>query len=294
MKRVLDHIAVCSERFAQVPMFGYLRDKSIDPQQRLCFMPMMAHFVFSFMDINRYILRNEALDTPLQRILNTHTYEDATHWPWWIRDMKNAGFDKTCNFTEAMLFVWSEATRRSRLLTYDIISIVARAKPVQLLAIVETIEATGYRFGSTTAEVCREIANNHFSYLGEKHLSVESGHAMGTEEIMSYLEEIQLSDEELADTIALVNKLFKAFTDFVGEMYDWATTHDLNELRSQRFFRERANNRANRPMNTQELTQELTQNGGPQPGVPQPGAPQPGNTLLPVRPNPTQHDNSRC
>jgi hypothetical protein len=27
-------------------------------EQELCFMPMMAHFVLSFMDVNRYILRN--------------------------------------------------------------------------------------------------------------------------------------------------------------------------------------------------------------------------------------------
>jgi len=263
MKRVLEHITVCSERFAQEPMFRYLKDKSIDPEQRLCFMPMMAHFVFSFMDINKYILRNEALDTPLQRIINTHTYEDATHWPWWIRDMKNAGLDKTCSFTEAMLFIWSEATRRSRMLTYDIISIVARATPAQLLAVVETVESTGYKFGSTTAEVCREIADNSFFYLGNKHLSVESGHTMGTEKIMSYLEAIEFSDQELEETIALVDKLYRAFTNFIAEMYDWVTSHDLRALQTQSFYRERANNRSHRPPNTQELTQELAQHGAP-------------------------------
>jgi hypothetical protein len=255
MKRVLAHIAVRSERFAQEPMFRYLRDKSIDPEQRLCFMPMMAHFVFSFMDINKYILRNEALDSPLQRMINTHTYEDATHWPWWIRDMKNAGLDKTCSFTEAMLFVWSEATRRSRMLTYDIIAMASKATPNQLLAIVETVESTGNKFQGTTAEVCEEIENNQFSYLGHKHLSVESGHTMGTPEVMSYLEGIEFSDEELTETIAMVDKLFRGFTSFVAEMYEWVTTHNLPELQTRSFFRERANNRISRPLGTQEIPQ---------------------------------------
>jgi hypothetical protein len=255
MKRVLAHITVCSERFAQEPMFRYLRDKSIDPKQRLCFMPMMAHFVFSFMDINKYIFRNEALNTPLQRVINIHTYEDATHWPWWIRDMKNADLDKACSLTEAMLFVWSEATRRSRMLAYDIIAITAQVTPNQLLAIVETVEATGNKFQSTTAEVCQEIDGNPFVYLGHKHLSAESGHHVGTDGIIGYLEAIEFSDRELAETIALVDRLFRAFTNFVAEMYDWVTSHDLRELQMRPFFREKANNKVSRPLDTNELAQ---------------------------------------
>ena len=255
MKRVLAHITVCSERFAQEPMFRYLRDKTIDPEQRLCFMPMMAHFVFSFMDFNKYILRNEALDTPLQRLINVHTYEDATHWPWWLRDMRSAGLDKTCSFTEAMLFTWSEATRRSRMLVYELIAIAARATPHQLLAIVETVESTGYRFQSTTAEVCREIDDNPFVYYGNRHLGVESGHFMGTDKAISYIEAIELSDRETLETTALVDRLYRAFTDFVAEMCDWVSSHDLRELRVQPFFREKPTNKVSRPLPPKEPTQ---------------------------------------
>jgi len=196
MKRVLVHIAARGERFAQEPMFRYLQDKTIAPEQRLCFMPMMAHFVFSFMDVNKYILRNEALNTSFQRLINIHTYEDASHWPWWVRDMKTAGLDKTCSFTDAMLFAWSEVTHKSRMLTYDFIAIASRATPTQLLAIVETVESTGYKFLSTTAEVCKEIDGTPFVYYGSKHAHVESGHHMGTDEAIDYLEAIELSDRE--------------------------------------------------------------------------------------------------
>jgi hypothetical protein len=263
MKRVLAHITARSEVFAQEPMFQYLRNKDIAPEQRLAFMPMMAHFVFSFMDVNMYILRNEALDTPFQRLINIHTYEDASHWPWWIRDMKSAGFDKACSLTDAMQFTFSEATRRSRMLTYDFIATAAKATPTQLLAIVETVESTGYQFLSTTAEVCREIDHNPFVYYGSKHSDVESGHHMGTDEVVGYLETIELSDQELEETKALVDGLYRSYTEFVGEMYDWVMSHDLGELLSQPFFRERVTGQVSRPLNPTELIQRGSPVMGP-------------------------------
>lgn len=253
MRRILAHINACSERFAQEPMFRYLRDERIDPEQRLCFMPMMAHFVFSFMDMNKYILRNEGCDTAYQRLINIHTYEDATHWPWWVSDMKAAGLDKTCSFTDAMLFTWSEATRRSRMLTYDFIAIAARATPVQLLAIVETVESTGYKFLSTTADVCRQLDRSPYVYYGSTHSNVESGHHMGTENAIHYLEAIALSDAEFEDTRALVDRLYRAYTAFVAEMYDWVCSHERGELRGAAFYPERVIGEASRPLNAQEL-----------------------------------------
>jgi hypothetical protein len=258
MRRILAHIRTGTDHAVQAPLFRYLRDESIDPEQRICFMPMMAHFVFSFMDVNKYILRNEALDTPHQRLVNIHSYEDATHWPWWVRDMKAAGLDKTCSFTDAMLFTWSEATRRSRMLTYDFIAIAAQATPTQLLAIVETVESTGYAFLSTTAEVCSKISGNPYVYYGNKHSNVESGHHMGTENALSYLENIELSDEDFESTKALVDRLYRSYAAFGDELYDWIRSHDLGEIRSAAFFDEKVTGEVSRPLNAQELSDHRT------------------------------------
>jgi hypothetical protein len=258
MRRILAHITDRSEQFAKEPMFQYLRDESVDPEQRICFMPMMAHFVFSFMDVNMYIIRKEGVDTPYQRLVNIHSYEDATHWPWWINDMKRAGLDKTCTFTDAMLFAWSTATRRSRMLTYDFIAIAAKASPKQLLAIVETVESTGYKFLSTTAEVCKTIPKNPYLYYGSKHSNVESGHHMGTDDAIDYLETIELSDEEFSETKALVDRLYQAYTDFVAEMFDWVQSHSVLELRQATFFQERVSGQVSRPLNAEELLRHGT------------------------------------
>lgn len=253
MRHVLDYIRVRSERFAQEPMFEYLRDDRIPTEQRICFMPMMAHFVFSFMDVNQYILRNEAIDTPYQRLVNIHSYEDASHWPWWVRDMKSAGLDKSCSFTDAMLFAWSDATRRSRMLTYDVIAIVTKATPIQLLAIVETIESTGSKFLSTTAEVCGQLDPNPYIYYGGRHANVESGHHMGTDGAVGYLEAIELSSEDRRETLAIVDRLYQAYTDFVAEMHAWVLGHDLAELQRGPFFHERVTGEVSRPLTSEEL-----------------------------------------
>lgn len=258
MKRILAHIADRSEQFAQEPMFQYLRDPSVDPEQKICFMPMMAHFVFSFMDVNKYIIRNESVDTPCQRLVNIHSYEDATHWPWWVNDMKRSGLDKTCTFTDAMLFAWSDATRRSRMLTYDFIAIAAQASPRQLLAIVETVESTGYKFLSATADVCRTIPNNPYHYYGSTHSKVESGHHMGTDDAIEYLEAMALTDEEFLETRALVDRLYKAYSEFIAEMLEWVQKHAREELQRSEFFAERVRGQVSRPLNAEELRQHRT------------------------------------
>lgn len=258
MRQVLDYIESRSERFAQEPMFEYLRDDRIPVEQRICFMPMMAHFVFSFMDVNQYILRNEAIDTDYQRLVNIHSYEDATHWPWWVSDMQSAGLDKPCRFTDALRFAWSDATRRSRMLTYDAIAIIAKATPTQLLAIVETIESTGYRFLSTTAAVCSQLAGNPYIYYGSRHARVESGHHMGTDAAVDYLAAIELSDDERRATLAIVDRLYRSYTEFVAEMYDWVCRHDIAELRDRAFFDEQLRGEISRPLSPAELVRRGT------------------------------------
>ena len=141
------------------------------------------------------------------------------------------------------------------MLTYDFIAIASHATPVQLLAIVETVESTGYKFLSATADVCREIDNSPFVYYGSKHSNVESGHHMGTDEVVEYLEAIELSNEELEQTTALVDRLYRAYTEFVGEMHDWVSRYSLGELRKRPMFQDRLTGELSRPLSRRELSE---------------------------------------
>ena len=59
MKQVLDAIKRRKEKFAALPLFVFMRDESLTPEQRLIFYPGMAHFIMSFADLNKYVLREE-------------------------------------------------------------------------------------------------------------------------------------------------------------------------------------------------------------------------------------------
>lgn len=60
MKAVLQKIWRNKQTYANLPLFQYMRDGSLTEEERLGFYPCMAHFILSFGDINKYILR-EAL-----------------------------------------------------------------------------------------------------------------------------------------------------------------------------------------------------------------------------------------
>jgi hypothetical protein len=220
-------------------MFEYLRSPEATAEQRLSFAPFMAHFVFSFMDINRFVLRDEANPHPHQVLVNLHTQEDAHHWPWYIHDLGAMGLDKQMRFSEALRFVWSDATIASRVLTYKFCAIALHATPTERLAIVETVETTGNTFLHLAAEISAQVkdssAGQHV-YYGPHHASCETGHHLGTPGVQEYLEDIVLSPEERDRCGALVDRLYALYTAFTDEAYRFVTTHSLEALRGDRTF----------------------------------------------------------
>jgi hypothetical protein len=220
-------------------MFEYLRSPETTAEQRLSFAPCMAHFVFSFMDVNRFVLRDEVNPHPHQVLVNQHTEEDAHHWPWYIHDLAAMGLDKEMRFSEALRFVWSDATIASRMLTYKFCAIALNATPTERLAIVETVETTGNTFlhlaAETSAQVKDGSAGRHV-YYGPHHASCETGHHMGTPGVQAYLEDIVISSEERDRCCALVDRIYALYTAFTDEAYRFVTTHKLEALRADRTF----------------------------------------------------------
>lgn len=62
-----------------LPLLQYMRESSLTEEERLGFYPCMAHFILSFGDINKYMLREELTIKPYQQQVNNHTYEDDHH-----------------------------------------------------------------------------------------------------------------------------------------------------------------------------------------------------------------------
>jgi hypothetical protein len=232
MEEVLALIEKKKQEFAKSGLFEFMRDKSINPRQRLAFAPCVAPFVMSFGELNKYVFREEPTNDPIQEIVNKHSYEDDHHWLWFLEDLETLGINRTLKFSDALNFVWSEETQASRWVTYQIFRYAFGASPIAKLAIMEVIEATGNVFFSTAAPIAEElrtITQKEFLYFGCFHLAVETGHTTGTPDVEQLIESIQLTIESRQEAFEVVENLFEAFTKLTNELLVYAKTHCFDQ-----------------------------------------------------------------
>jgi len=232
MKEVLALIEKKKQEFAKSRLFEFMQDKSIDPRQRLAFAPCVAPFAMSFGELNKYVLREEPTNDPLQEIVNNHTYEDDHHWLWFLEDLETLGINRSLKFSDSLKFLWNEEIKASRSLTYQIFRYAFRASPVTKLVILEVIEATGNVFLLTAAPLAQElrtITQKELLYFGCFHLAVETGHTTGTPEVEQSIKNIQLTIENRQQAFEVVENLFEAFTKLTDELLVYAKTHSFDQ-----------------------------------------------------------------
>lgn len=225
LKRILEH----KQTYSKLPLFQYMRDSSLTEEERLGFYPCMAHFILSFGDINKYMLREEPTTNPYQQQVNFHTYEDDHHWPWYLEDFAKLGFDRLCSPTAWMQFLWSDETRQNRILTYRLAVLIAGASAIERLAIIEAIEETGNVLFSTMLHLAQAIEIRRgikLRYCGEFHFALESGHSIGSDH--AEIARIQLNEPTQARCLSLVDEIFALFTAWTNELLDYAKAPDGN------------------------------------------------------------------
>lgn len=223
MKTILATIMQKKRGYAKLPFFAFLADETLDPEQRLAFYPCMAHFIMSFGDLNKYVLRSEPAGDEYQQLVNDHSREDDHHWPWYIEDFKKLGFDRLCDGADWLNFLWGERTHVNRVLSYRLANLILNASSVQRLAIIEAIEETGnVLFSLTTrlAEQLEERTGVELRYLGHFHFSLENGHAVGADHRV--LAQIEMDEETRQKTLEMVNEVFSLFEDWTGELLRFA------------------------------------------------------------------------
>lgn len=231
MKYVLKKILENKQAYSNLPLFQYMRDSSLTEEERLGFYPCMAHFILSFGDINKYMLREEPTINIYQQQVNIHTYEDDHHWPWYLEDFTKLGFDHLCSPTSWMRFLWSDATRQNRILTYRLAALISGASAVERIAIVEAIEETGNVLFSTILNLAKAIEIRRgieLRYCGEFHFSLESGHSVGSN--LNASAEIVLDEATQAHCLFLVDEVFALFESWTYELLDYAKGHSFVHL----------------------------------------------------------------
>lgn len=232
MEEVLALIEKKKQEFASSGLFEFMRDKSIDPRQRLAFAPCLPFFVMSFGEFNKYVFREEPTNDPVQEIVNKHSYEDEHHWLWFLEDLDRLGIDTTLKFSDAVNFVWSEETKASRWVTYQIFRYACGASPLVKLVSLEVIEAAGNVFFSTSAPIARElrsITQKEYLYFSGFHLEVEKNHTKDLPPQRRLIESIQLTIESRQEAFEIVENLFEAFTKMTDELLVYAKTHSFDQ-----------------------------------------------------------------
>ncbi|MEL6459738.1 MAG: hypothetical protein AAFQ91_16025, partial [Cyanobacteria bacterium J06621_15] len=114
MKEVLELIEQKRKEYAQLPLMKFLVDENIDPLERLSWAPCFAPFAMTFKDVNAHVFRKEPADSPLQKMINKHSYEDGRHWRWYLEDLEKLEFNNSLRFTDALRFLWGEETQKTR------------------------------------------------------------------------------------------------------------------------------------------------------------------------------------
>jgi hypothetical protein len=232
MKEVLAFVEQKKQEFAQLRLFQYLQDRSIDPKQRLAWAPCVAPFAMGFGQLNKYDLRKEPTDNPIQKLINKHTYEDDHHWIWFLEDLETLGLIQPMNFSNSMKFYFGEETYKTRQVCHQIALHTFQAEPIIVLAAIEAIEATGNVTLALTAQVAQELeqtTKQSYRYFGQYHFCVETGHTTGTDDIEQFLETIQLTEEQKTKAFTVVEKVFEVFTEAMNEMMAYAERHPIEE-----------------------------------------------------------------
>ncbi|GAB4530736.1 MAG: hypothetical protein Tsb0014_13640 [Pleurocapsa sp.] len=234
MREVLAFIAQKQAEFAQLPLFKFMQDRSISPKQRLAFAPCAAPFILAFADLNKYVLRQEPTEDKIRAILNQHSYEDDYHWQWFLEDIDKLGFNSELKLNDSLRFIWSEETKHSRLLAYELYRyLTIQTEPLSQLVILESMEATSSVFSSFAVQIAEElqtITNQEFCYFGHCHIDVENGHHAHTDEVKQFISNIQLKDEVLTQQFELVEKVFELFSEWSYGMLAYAQAYQKAQL----------------------------------------------------------------
>ena len=221
MREVLAAIEQRTNGYERHPLFEFLRDESIDPARRLAFAPSAAHYVLTFQDFCQHVLRDEPARDRIQEVVNAQTYEEALHARWFIADLARLGHDPLLRFTEALEFVWSDETVKSRMLSYQLCRLALRADSLTKLVLVHCVDATAEVVIRHVMRVGKEwTAQNGKSLelFGASHDQAENDPGIWEHEARAIVEDIGLHGETRRELLALVKQAFEYFGEFATEL----------------------------------------------------------------------------
>ncbi|MBD0388546.1 MAG: hypothetical protein ICV54_19105 [Nostoc sp. C3-bin3] len=233
MKEIFTLIEKKSVKFAQLPFFEFLKNKSIDPIQRLSFAPCFAPFVMGYGDLNKFVWLEEPTINPIQDIVNKQIREEENHWIWFLKDLEELNFNRFFSFSDSLEFNWSNETLICRQTIYELYRRTYQVNPIYKLVAIESIESISNIFFSITAPVTEElkaITNREYPYFGNPHLLAENSHSVHSFETKEFIANIHLPEDICTQAYELVNKIFELFTVLVDMLVNFAEQYKVKQL----------------------------------------------------------------
>lgn len=225
MKAVFEHIERRAEELGAHPLFVHLHDESVDPAERLQFVPCVAHFVMTFADLCGFFLVDDAPKDDYAKLTNENLREEGPHWRWFLADLSTLGLDPSLRFTDALRFLFSDATMRTRSVAYSICKWSAGLNSVERLALVHGIEATARVALESVAPIADRVAartGRTLVYFGSHHVETERNHTLKDDEVQKTLEETVLEPAVREKLIGLIDRVFEAFVGLLDDAYAFA------------------------------------------------------------------------
>lgn len=228
MKRVMGLLDKRTVELEDAELFKFLNDKSIDCAQRLRFAPCVAHFAMTFADLYALVLKEDPPRDRYQELVNAHASEDEDHWKWFLADLSKLDADPMLRFSDALRFVWSDATVRMRLLSYQMCRLGFQADSLQKLVLVHCIESVGKVTVKHVSAVGQEYTaktGKKLVYFGKYHSDSEEDHTLEDEKVHSSVLDIHLDDVTAEKYCRMVDESFGYFRAFLDEMLAFAKSN---------------------------------------------------------------------
>jgi hypothetical protein len=220
---VLKRIEEQQAAYVKAPFFAFLRDRSIDVRQRMGFAPHVAHFVLTFADLCSLLLPQNPPVDRYQELVNANCREDQGHWRWFLSDLEQLGRNPQMSYSDAVRLIWSDATVRTRRLSYHLAHLALASDSLGKLVLVHCIEGAFQATAKDLEPTAQEFVATYgkpLNYHGMRHAEAEESHTLEDATIRRSVESIPLSPEQTERFCAMVDQSFALFKAFTDEMLD--------------------------------------------------------------------------
>lgn len=224
-----DILDLRSARLRQSALCSFMADRSVDPHQRLSFIPAMMFFTMGFKDILA-ALRDNSDKSPLQLSVHRHCDEDGFHWLWYLEDLDAIDHGRRLlqlPAAQALTDVWSLENHATREAVYHAIHLAKTWRtPFYRMVLIEALDATFNCFNEPMVALVDELGLvERLHYFGQFHHRV--GNRRASERLGATLAGYQPSADERTTAVFLVNQVFDAFKRMFDCWYAARLTDDL-------------------------------------------------------------------